>query len=165
MALVKNMSLRERVLSKGIKSSLFSSQRIGKVKLFTMWILMSSINAIHKHPFLVQAGLFTPASATLTTDWASSTPSWRTQTPSPACPSTASPPASVWRWPVSPAPTWTLMPGEHHLIPDILLVTLSHVRKNTSSSHIGTVTHLDCPTGSVLDGDNDIECRDDGNTP
>ena len=57
------------------------------------------------------------------------------------------------------------MPGEHHLIPDTLLVTSSHVRKNTSSSHIGTVTHLDCPTGSVLDGDNDIECRDDGNTP
>ena len=108
------MCLWERVLSKGIKSSLFSSQRIGKVKLFTMWILMSSINAIHKHPFLVQAGLFTPASATLTTGWALSTPSWRTQTPSPACPSTASPPASVLLWPASPAPTWTLMPGEHH---------------------------------------------------
>ena len=26
------------------------------------------------------------------------------------------------------------------------------------------MTHLDCPTGSILDGEeNDIECRDDGN--
>ena len=133
---------------------------------------------------ILQVGLCTPASATPTTGWASSTPSWRTATPTPACPrwilsaispwilstisvpSTASPPASRWRWPSCSARPWPPSPGT---VTSILwtLTSLRHywlpsARTNTSSSALGTAVHLDCPTGAQLSGDSDILCRDDG---
>ena len=38
---------------------------------------------------------------------------------------------------------------------------VTNARTNTSSTHIGSRVHLDCPTGSSLSGDNIVQCRDD----
>ena len=37
----------------------------------------------------------------------------------------------------------------------------TNARMNSSHTHIGASVHLDCPTGSRLDGDHDLLCRDD----
>ena len=39
---------------------------------------------------------------------------------------------------------------------------MTNARISTTKTHIGTSVQLDCPTGSVLNGDQTLVCRDDG---